>query len=275
VNMGPGDHRSVAYSDEAELEPVLAPFVAEGLAGRDKVLYVTDVTHPAVATGLLRGWGVDTDAHADRLEVVRLGTSDPDEMVTQIAEAARRAVAEGYRALRFTGEMSWAVREGTASLTDFETKIQALFDSGVAMGVCQYDRRLFPPVTLTELQRMHRAADVRLEFDGALLRIRRTAEPPGIELDGEVDANGLGELTRALSAAVLRERGDVHVDMAKITFMDLSGLRALVDTASALEAGRFLVLGHVPEHVAQLIRLIGWDTAPGLRVREGDSGGSR
>ncbi|GII54121.1 hypothetical protein Pth03_25100 [Planotetraspora thailandica] len=255
---------------------MLAPFVLDGLTGRDKVLYLTDVTHPAVVTGLLRGWGVDTEAHAGRLDVVRLGTSDPDEIVTHVAEAARQAVGEGYRALRFTGEMSWAVREGTQSLTDFETKIQALFDSGVAMGVCQYDRRLFPPAALSELLRMHRAADVTLEFDGALLRIRRVAQPPGIELEGEIDGHGLGELTRALASAVRRERGDVHVDMSRITFIDLSGLRALVDTASALEAGRSLVLSRVPEHVAQLIRLIGWDAVPGLRVYEGDApGGNR
>ncbi|WP_239116387.1 MEDS domain-containing protein [Planotetraspora phitsanulokensis] len=267
--MGPGEHRSVAFSDEAELEPVLAPFVSEGLAGRDKVLYITDVTHPAVAVGLLRGWGIDPDAHAGRLEVRALGTSDPDVMVAELTEAAHRARAEGYRALRFTGEMSWAVREGTETLTAFETQVQAVFDSGLAMGVCQYDRRVFPPVTLSELQRLHTGTDVDLEFDGALLRIRRSARPPGLDLDGEIDANGVGELARALSSAVRRERGDVHVDMGRISFIDLSGLRVLVDTATALAEGRSLVLNRVPEHVVQLIRLIGWDRAPGLRVRGG------
>jgi anti-anti-sigma factor len=275
VPMGPGEHRSVAFSDEAELEPVLAPFVHDGLAGRDKVLYVTDVTHPAVATGLLRGWGIDPDVYTGRLEVRTLGTSDPDLMVAQLTEAAHRARAEGYRALRFTGEMSWAVREGTDSLTAFETKVQAVFDSGVAMGICQYDRRVFPPVTLSELQRLHGGTDVDLEFDGALLRIRRSVDPPGLELDGEIDANAVGELTRALSSAVRRERGDVHVDMGRISFIDLSGLRALVDTATTLDEGRSLVLDPVPEHVAQLISLIGWDRAPGLRVQGGDARWSR
>ncbi|WP_370019034.1 MEDS domain-containing protein [Planotetraspora sp. GP83] len=272
MKMRPGDHRSVTYSDEAELEPVLAPFLSEGLAGSDKVLYFTDITHPAIVTGLLRAWGVGPDAYiADgRLDVRQMETSDPDLLVNHLAEAARQARAQGYRALRVTGEMSWAVREGTARLAAYETKVQSLFDTGLAMGICQYDRRLFQPVVLAELQRIHQGRDMDLEFDGALMRIRRTVDPPGIRVEGEVDANTLGELNKALSSAVLREPGDVHVHLGEVSFIDLSGLRALVDTAGAIGDGRSLVLDPVPEHVLQLIKLIGWDGTPGLRLHGGD-----
>ncbi|MEW9533643.1 MEDS domain-containing protein [Microbispora sp. NPDC049125] len=262
----------MAYSDEADLEPVLAPFIADGLAQGDKVLYLTDVTHPAVVTGLLRAWGVRPDEFAadGRLDVRPLTTNDPDSLIGELARTARLARAEGYRALRVTAEMSWGVREGTERLVAFETKVHSLYDSGMAMGVCQYDRRLFDPVVLAEIQRIHQEADTDLEFAGAFLRIHRTGDPPGLRVEGEVDANSLDPLAEALTAAGRRCRGDVHVDLSGVSFIDLSGMRALVDTAQSLGSGRSLVLAQVPKHVHQLFKLIGWDGAPGLRLRGSD-----
>ncbi|GAB1817597.1 MEDS domain-containing protein [Herbidospora sp. RD11066] len=262
--MQPGDHRSVAYSDEAELEPVLAPFIAEGLAGADKVLYLTDVTHPAVVTGLLRGWGVDTTdaARSGRLEIHRLESFTP----ADVAEQADRARSEGYRALRVTGEMSWAVRAGHERLAAFESGLQRVFDTGTALGVCQFDKRLFGPGELADLLRLHRADDHDLLLQTALLRIRRTFGPDGIRVEGEIDATSSADLARRLADAAQTVSGDLHVDLHGVTFIDLAGLRALVDTAKTLGDQRELVLGPVPEHVGQLMRLIGWHTTPGLRI---------
>nr|WP_062330322.1 MEDS domain-containing protein [Herbidospora sakaeratensis] len=266
--MQPGDHRSVAYSDEAELEPVLAPFIAEGLAGADKVLYLTDVTHPAVVTGLLRGWGVDTDGAvaSGRLDIRRLEAFDPVAMVADVAAEAARARSEGYRALRVTGEMSWAVRVGTDRLAEFETGIQEVYDTGTALGVCQFDKRLFAPGVLADLLRLHRPDDGDLLLETALLRIRRTSGPDGIRVEGEIDATSSADLARELSQATGAVSGDLHVDLHGVTFIDLAGLRALVDTAKNLGDQRELVLDPVPDHVSHLIRLIGWHTTPGLRI---------
>ncbi|NAS21058.1 STAS domain-containing protein [Herbidospora sp. NEAU-GS84] len=266
--MQPGDHRSVAYSDEAELEPVLAPFIAEGLAGADKVLYLTDVTHPAVVTGLLRGWGVDTAGAvaSGRLDIRRLEAFDPGAMVADVAAEAEQARSEGYRALRVTGEMSWAVRVGTDRLAEFEAGIQRVYDTGAALGVCQFDKRLFAPGLLADLLRHHRADDGDLLLETALLRIRRTFAPDGIQVEGEIDATSAADLARQLSEATGVVPGDLHVDLHGVTFIDLAGLRALVDTAKSLGDQRELVLGPVPDHVNHLMRLIGWHTAPGLRI---------
>lgn len=264
--MQPGDHRSVAYSDEAELEPVLAPFIGEGLAGADKVLYLTDVTHPAVVTGLLRGWGVDTAgaARSGRLEIRRLEEFTPADVAVQ----ADRALSEGYRALRVTGEMSWAVRAGHKRLAEFESGLQKVFDTGTALGVCQFDKRLFAPGVLADLLRLHRPDDHDLMLETGLLRIRRTFEPAGIRVEGEIDATSSAELARRLFEAGQTVSGDLHVDLQGVTFIDLAGLRAVVEAAKHLGDQRELVLGPVPDHVGQLVRLIGWHTSPGLRIDE-------
>ncbi|MBP2702201.1 MEDS domain-containing protein [Microbispora sp. RL4-1S] len=269
MRIQPGDHHVLAFSDEADLEPVLAPFISEGLAGADKVVYLTDVTHPAVVTGLLRGWGVPTGEHlaAGRLDIRRLETRDPEQVITQLADAARLALGEGYRALRVTAEMSWGLHEDADRLAAFETRASDLFASGSAMAICQYDRRLFDPAVLGQMQRIHHEQDTDLEYEGALLRIRRTGEPPGVRVEGEVDANTLHELTRSLRAAAGRTAGDVHADLAGVSFIDLAALRALMESARTIGRGRFLVLDEVPEHVRNLIELIGWAGTPGLRLR--------
>ncbi|WP_066361925.1 MEDS domain-containing protein [Herbidospora mongoliensis] len=262
--MQPGDHRSVAYSDEAELEPVLAPFIAEGLAGADKVLYLTDVTHPSVVTGLLRGWGVDTAdaARSGQLEIRRLEAFTPADVAVQ----ADQARSEGYRALRVTGEMSWAVRAGHDRLAEFESGLQKVFDTGTALGVCQFDKRLFGAEALADLLRLHRPDDHDLLLETGLLRIRRTFGPDGIRVEGEIDATSSADLAHRLSESAEAVPGDLHVDLHGVTFIDLAGLRALVDTAKNLGDQRELVLGPVPDHVSQLMRLIGWHTSPGLRI---------
>lgn len=107
---------------------------------------------------------------------------------------------------------------------------------------------------------------MNLEFDGAILRIQRTSAPPGLVVEGEVDATTVNELSKALSEAIQDREGDVNVDLGGVTFIDLAGLRVLADAASVLPVGRSLVLAPVAAHVEHLIRLIGWDDTPGLRL---------
>ncbi|MCW2881205.1 MAG: hypothetical protein JWQ95_5305 [Sphaerisporangium sp.] len=105
-----------------------------------------------------------------------------------------------------------------------------------------------------------------LEFDGAILRIRRIADPPELRVEGAIDATTVNELSKALATAVQCGDGDVRVNLEGVTFVDLAGLRVLADAASALPEGRALILWRVPGHVRHLIRLVGWDTTPGLRL---------
>ncbi len=55
-----------------------------------------------------------------------------------------------------------------------------------------------------------------------------------------------------------------------MTFIDLAGLQALVDAAKNLGDQRELVLGPIPDHVNQLMRLIGWHTSSGPPDRRPD-----
>jgi anti-anti-sigma factor len=103
-----------------------------------------------------------------------------------------------------------------------------------------------------------------LVFDGALLRICSIDEPPGLRLEGEIDLNNLAAFGTALAEATRRTPGDVHLDLAELTFIDLAGLRVIMEAAAGMCQGRNLVLSPVAPHVHHLIRMIGWDLTPGL-----------
>jgi ABC-type transporter Mla MlaB component len=76
----------------------------------------------------------------------------------------------------------------------------------------------------------------------------------GFRLCGEVDLSSRPTLENALRR--LDEDGDVHVDLAEVTFIDVGGMTALVNTATRLPADQRLVLHHPPAHLRSVVRLM-------------------
>jgi len=119
-------------------------------------------------------------------------------------------------------------------------------------------------VKLVEIEDLHPGLDgpTPIYADG-LLRIDRTARPPGLRLTGDVDASNVEAVTVALSVAV-RRGDDLHVDLSGLQFCDVGGLRAIVSAAERLGGGRRLVLRGLPYQLRRVMHLIGWDESAGL-----------
>lgn len=106
-------------------------------------------------------------------------------------------------------------------------------------------------------------------YDDGVLRISRTADPPGLAIAGEID-----ESTYPALLGALRELPDtppeVHLDLADVSYCDLAGLRAIVRLAGPGGAGtgRPVVLHKVPEQLRAVLAIIGWDAIPGLSVAD-------
>ncbi|WP_242904043.1 STAS domain-containing protein [Actinomadura terrae] len=106
-----------------------------------------------------------------------------------------------------------------------------------------------------------------VEYDTALLRIVSSSGSPWLRLTGDIDVSNSADLDGVLCAAVERVPGDLHLDLAHVDFVDVAGLRVFTKTGHALDAGRRMLLLHsVSPHIDKLVRLIGWDRAPGLLV---------
>jgi anti-anti-sigma factor len=112
---------------------------------------------------------------------------------------------------------------------------------------------------------------VGAEFDDGRLRITCVQEPPGLRVEGEVDATTRAAFSQVLLTALSRSRHDLHIDLSRLRHIDLGGLRVLASAAAALEGERVLVLAPLPARVRRLIELAGWDDIDKLRLGEGEA----
>ncbi|MFJ9150480.1 STAS domain-containing protein [Streptomyces sp. NPDC102270] len=80
-------------------------------------------------------------------------------------------------------------------------------------------------------------------------------------LDGEIDHQSVGGLTRALAPAGASAERRVVIDLSRVTFMDSSGVNALIAAFQAARAtGGWLRLVVVPGAVLRTLQLVGLDT---------------
>jgi anti-sigma B factor antagonist len=83
---------------------------------------------------------------------------------------------------------------------------------------------------------------------------------------GEVDASKAGRLRLAILSAASKDGARLEVDLAGVTFMDSSGVRAMADASLALDPSRGgLVLCNVPRHVQRILEIV--DFGSFLEVR--------
>ena len=85
----------------------------------------------------------------------------------------------------------------------------------------------------------------------------------------------------AVAAALVREleagapgatpgNGDLHIDVSRLEFADVAGIRALIGIAENSGEGRRLILSGLPERIRTVITLIGWADLPSLVLEDGD-----
>ncbi len=92
------------------------------------------------------------------------------------------------------------------------------------------------------------------------LTVRHVADPRGVALAlaGELDLATTPELERHLAAIDEHEIPRLLIDLSELTFMDSTGLSAIVRAHGSGEArGRALVLRRGPGQVQRLLRLTG------------------
>lgn len=108
-------------------------------------------------------------------------------------------------------------------------------------------------------------------FTDRHLTVSRTLKPRGLMLAGEIDISNSGAL-----ADTLRTRLDgahtAHLDLSRVVFCDVSGIRALVRVARELGPDRKLLLHGLPAQLETVIRVTGWADMPGLDICACDGG---
>jgi ABC-type transporter Mla MlaB component len=102
--------------------------------------------------------------------------------------------------------------------------------------------------------------------DDGMLRITRAASSSRLMLAGDIDEPSIPFLAAAL-AGTADGSGEVHVDLAGVGYCGLAGLRVLTGLGGGQDhLPRRLVLHHLPAHLHEVLRIMGWDTSPGLAL---------
>ena len=97
------------------------------------------------------------------------------------------------------------------------------------------------------------------------LVVTRTSRPPGLRFAGEIDVTNSGAVADSLGLA-FPEFGNPHLDLSRLSFCDISGIRAVVEAADSLGPGRHLRLHGLPPQLETVIRVTGWSALPSLEL---------
>ena len=105
-------------------------------------------------------------------------------------------------------------------------------------------------------------------FPESPLRAAYTSPPPTLFLAGEIDESTYPDLLDVLKLTAATRHHRLRGDMAEVVYCDLAGLRAIISLAPAGRAGSArvdqLFIQCLPEQLRTVIRVLGWDTTPGL-----------
>ena len=95
------------------------------------------------------------------------------------------------------------------------------------------------------------------------LRITIITDPPGLAIAGDVDFRSLEEFTTAVTNVVDSHRGDVHLDLSQLVFIEVSGMRVLAETSRRLSRqNRRLVLKDLAPRLWPVLQVVGWSEEP-------------
>ena len=163
--LRPGDHAALIYRTRAEQFSTICPFIASGLARKERCLYVANDTSVPLVLSKLSKAGIDTTAaQASGALIVSTkndtfrkdGAFEPEMMVDDLKEQTVIARKLGFTGFRATGEMTWTLGEPEAldRLIEYECLLHKEF-SPFLTGLCQYDETRFSPALLSDIIRIH------------------------------------------------------------------------------------------------------------------------
>ncbi len=275
-----GDHLCVFVEGTDEATELIIRTVSAGVdAGHKIAVFAGSPVAQAVPAGGLpdgpRAGAGQVQVLPARQMYLPTGRFEPERVLRSLARHTEQAAAEGYRGLRVIGEMSWALANppGVDRLPRYEEQVTRLCLDGRVLGVCVYEWRRFDRDLLVRVACAHPAA-ARASAQNLVpgLRIRRTSDPYGLRLVGQIEVGNRPALRVALDA-VADEQPDPVVPIV----VDLSGLRQ-VDPAGAALLSRLALrapagaqLAGCRRPVYRILQRLGVTGLAGMRVTVADA----
>ena len=164
--MHAGDHYCGIYRTDEDHRRIVVDFVRDGIARGEKMLYLVNIHTKAHLEAMMRAAGIEVEPLLASGQLTILAAKDayltdgefvPERMIQLLKEMTDAALAEGYPALRATGEMTWALtgEPGSERLVEYESLLNNFFPGSGCIAFCQYDRRRFDSEMLTDILHTH------------------------------------------------------------------------------------------------------------------------
>jgi anti-anti-sigma regulatory factor len=268
----PGEHACCRPEHPQDRERLAAAFVRAGLGRGHKVVFLCPRPEVDETRARLRASDRDAASALERgqLEIRDMagtytpdGTFDVDRMMEALRDEHARALAQGYAGLSLTGDVGAAVSgaPGAERLPEYERRLDDELGRGTHVLLCRYDHARVDPRTLSDAVAVHHV-DVSPELAPVgrtgVLAAARVHRPETLRLAGELDFESAGILAEVLDAHF---GGPLRLDLADLSFVDVSGLRMLCQSA-----GPGLTIAAASAPVRRIVGLLGWDTDPAIEL---------
>jgi hypothetical protein len=165
--MAPGDHYCGIYRSDDDHRRIVVDFVRLGAERNERMIYLVNLQTAGQLKLKLDEAGVDAEGLVSSGQLIILtakdaylkdGAFDPEKMIAVLEEETARALADGYTALRVTGEMTWALAgdPGSERLIDYEALLNEFYvRQPRCYAICQYDQRRFDAELLLDVLHTH------------------------------------------------------------------------------------------------------------------------
>ena len=107
-------------------------------------------------------------------------------------------------------------------------------------------------------------APLRAGYGAGPLRLTDMDSVPGLVIAGEIDEDTYPVLVARLND-LAAGAPEFHFNLADVEYCDLAGLRAIIQMTGTPHARR-VVLHDVPWRLQTVLRIVGWDSTPGLVI---------
>ncbi len=275
--LGQGDHVCLIYDAADEQLVTAATFITVGLERDERCVYIADDRTTVEVIDALGAAGVEVGRRLESrsLEVLtkrdaylRAGYFDPATMIAFLREATEEALRDGFRGLRVTGEMTWALgaERGCERLIEYEALLNRFLPGQRVLALCQYNRERSHPAVIRDVLRTHPI----VVFDEEVYRENRFYEPPELVLRDLSETERVDWMLHQFHRPVSADERTRALHMARLACWRLDPATGAIlwsNEAAALfgldppalgdSAGAFLALVHPDdrEYVRQLLDL--------------------
>jgi len=99
------------------------------------------------------------------------------------------------------------------------------------------------------------------------LVIRQTIPPQGLSFAGTIDLSNVAAVHDVLRSQAPRQP-ELHLELSRVQFIDVSGIRALAEAGERGNGTGRLVLHGLPVFLKRVMTLIGWDELRNVTICE-------